>query len=118
MTVVRDGLRVVAFALAVTFVGSGCSSTRSQTAVDAGPLDDAGDVFDCGGTTTCDASFQICQHVSGGAPPGVNVYSCTEIPTECAGQLSCVCVTTALQNRGAGGCSATGNQITVQINVP
>ncbi len=38
MTVVRDGLRFAAFALAVTFVGSGCSSTRSQTAVDAGPV--------------------------------------------------------------------------------
>jgi hypothetical protein len=118
MIVGRDGLWFSAVALAATFAWSGCSSTGSQTD-DAHPSDGAGQqVFDCGGTTTCDASFQICQHVAGGAPPGVNFYSCTEIPTECAGDLSCACVTAALRNRGAGGCSATGNQITVQINVP
>ena len=87
-------------------------------ASDAHPAPVDGEIFDCGGTMTCDASSQICQHVGGGAPPGVNFYSCTEIPTECSGHLTCACVTTALLNRGAGACSAAGNQITVQINVP
>jgi len=113
----RDVLCFAAVVLVATAAWPGCSSTHSQTD-DAHPSDGAGEVFDCGGTMTCDAASQICQHVAGGAPPGVNFYSCVEIPTECAGDLSCACVTTALRNRGAGGCSATGNQITVQINVP
>ena len=71
--------------------------------VQVGPSD-SGDNFDCGGTITCDAGSQVCQHVSGGVPPG--------------GDRSCACVTTALRGRGVAACSAAGPHLTVQIAVP
>jgi hypothetical protein len=79
---------------------------------------DGGDGFDCGGTVTCNAASQVCEHVEGGAPPGVNFYACIPVPTACSGDLSCACVSAALVSRGAGECAAPGGHITVQINVP
>jgi hypothetical protein len=85
---------------------------------DGHPPDAAGDLFACGDTMTCDATAQVCEHVAGGAPPGVDFYSCTPTPTACTADVSCTCVTAALRSRGAGGCTATGSHVTVQINVP
>lgn len=127
----RHGTWFAALALAATSACAGCSSTRSEPDGDASarPSDAASDVvatppidgrdgFDCGGTVTCDAASQVCEHVGGGAPPGVSFYSCVALPTACSGDRSCACVTAALQSRGAGGCSAPDGHITVQINVP
>jgi hypothetical protein len=96
----------------------GSDAPRSDAAGDMSttPID-ASDPFDCGGTVTCDAASQVCQHVAGGVPPGVDLYSCSPIPTACAGDLSCACVAAAL-SPGAGRCTAAGAHLTVQIDVP
>jgi hypothetical protein len=79
--------------------------------------DDAGGSFACG-SSTCDARAQVCEHVQGGAPPGVDFYACIPIPAACDHDVSCDCVTTALRGRGANQCSAAGTDVTVQIDVP
>ncbi|HEX4352291.1 MAG TPA: hypothetical protein VHZ95_05240 [Polyangiales bacterium] len=74
--------------------------------------------FDCGGEISCDRTTQVCEHVSGGPPPGVDLYNCIAIPTTCASAVSCACVVAAFSGRGADRCDAAGGGITVQIDVP
>jgi hypothetical protein len=80
--------------------------------------DDDGGSFACGNGATCDGRSQVCEHVEGGAPPGVDFYGCIPIPSACDRDVSCACVTTALRGRGADQCSATGSNVTVQIDAP
>lgn len=77
-----------------------------------------GGIFLCGSALTCDGRSQVCEHVQGGPPPGVDFYECIPIPAACDSEVSCACVTAALRGRGAGACSAAGNHLTVQIDVP
>ena len=120
------GLAVtVVAALAVLAPFSGCSSTSPtlaspDAAGDAGAdvTADAGDAFGCGDLMTCDGRTQICEHTSGGVPPGVDMYRCLLNPTECRDDPSCACLTTALRNAGAVACAASGSGLVVQIAVP
>jgi hypothetical protein len=74
--------------------------------------------FPCGSNANCDGRSQVCEHVEGGPAPGVDFYACISIPADCESDVSCACVTNALKSRGAAGCSASGNSVTVQIDVP
>jgi hypothetical protein len=73
--------------------------------------------FPCG-ATTCDGRSQICEHVVGGAPPGVDNYDCDAIPTACLKDDSCACAISALRGRGANSCSSDAGFPTVRIDVP
>ena len=88
--------------------------------VDAGPtIYDDGGVFTCGtGTLTCDGQSQICAHVIGGAPPGVDFYECKPIPAACATNVTCTCVVPAMKNEAAASCTAEGSDLTVIFAVP
>lgn len=77
----------------------------------------AADAYQCG-TTACDANMQTCEHVVGGAPPGVDTYSCLAIPAACTNDVSCACLKTALLARGADQCDGDGRHLTVRIDVP
>jgi hypothetical protein len=90
------------------------------TDADGGTDADAGSAgrFACGSTATCDGRSQICEHVQGGAPPGVDIYDCLAVPAACQRNVSCACVGTALAGRGATTCAAASGNLTVQINVP
>lgn len=80
---------------------------------------DAGPSFQCGNAgVTCDPSSQYCSIVEGGPlqPDGgvaVNA-SCVALPAACGGDATCTCVTP--QNLDT--CTSTGNQVTVEENVP
>jgi hypothetical protein len=112
------GLRVSV--LGVLLAVAACSSVASSdTTSDALILtNDDGGIFACGGTPTCDGRSQVCEHVEGGPAPGVDFYACIPIPAACDSDVSCPCVTNALRGRGAGECSASGSNVTVQIDVP
>lgn len=88
--------------------------------VDGGPtIEDDGGVFTCGtGTLTCDGHSQICAHVIGGAPPGVDFYECKPIPAACATDVTCTCVVPAMKNEAAASCTAAGSDLTVIFAVP
>ncbi|HEY2512418.1 MAG TPA: hypothetical protein VGI39_16235 [Polyangiaceae bacterium] len=73
--------------------------------------------FACGTTATCDGRSQICEHTSGGAPPGVDLYQCVAIPKSCASDPSCACVAPAL-GLVASECSASGGNLTAENPVP
>jgi hypothetical protein len=45
--------------------------------------DDGGFGFVCGSVARCDGRSQVCEHVMGGAPPGVDFYECIPIPPAC-----------------------------------
>jgi hypothetical protein len=79
---------------------------------------DDGGAFACGLAAICDGRSEVCEHVAGGAPPGVDSYDCTPIPAECDHDVSCTCLTNALRARGAVACTAAGSDLTVQIAVP
>ena len=78
---------------------------------------DDGGFFACG-SSTCDARAQVCEHIVGGLPPGVDDYACIAIPAGCETDASCACVETALNGRGAIQCSAAGADVTVLIAPP
>jgi len=80
--------------------------------------DGGGIAFACGSVATCDGRSQVCEHVMGGAPPGVDFYDCIPIPPACGSDVSCGCVTTALKGRGAGECSEIAGNLTVAIDAP
>ncbi|HEY2518140.1 MAG TPA: hypothetical protein VGI39_45030 [Polyangiaceae bacterium] len=88
--------------------------------VDGGPvIYDDGGVFTCGtGTLTCDGQSEICAHVIGGAPPGVDFYECKPIPAACAMDVSCNCVLPAMKNEAAASCTADGSDLTLIFAVP
>jgi hypothetical protein len=44
---------------------------------------DDGGIFACGSAATCDGRHQVCEHVEGGVPPGVDFYECIPIPAAC-----------------------------------
>jgi hypothetical protein len=96
-----------------------CGATESpDSASDALVFtDDDGGSFACA-SSTCDGRAQVCEHVEGGPPPGVDFYACIPIPAVCDRDVSCACVTMALRGRGANECSAAGTDLTVQIDVP
>jgi len=73
--------------------------------------------FACG-SSACDAQSQVCEHVEGGPPPGVDFYQCVAIPAACTGDVTCACVVAALSGSGADACSASGSDLTVQVDVP
>ncbi|HXN32412.1 MAG TPA: hypothetical protein VN894_11140 [Polyangiaceae bacterium] len=66
----------------------------------------------------CDGHTEVCEHVQGGVPPGVDYSMCIPIPAGCDAGLSCACLITQLSGRGASGCSGAGGNFTVQIGVP
>lgn len=90
------------------------------TDVDGGSDADGGSPgrFACGSASTCDGRTQLCEHVQGGAPPGVDMFACIAIPTACEHNVSCACVGDALSGRGATTCVATAGNLTVHIDVP
>jgi len=102
--------------------GVDAAATRDASADSASDVlivtNDDGGIFVCGSAATCDGRSQVCEHVQGGVPPGVDLYECIPIPAACDGDVSCACVTAALQGRGAGECSAIGSNLTVEIDVP
>jgi hypothetical protein len=104
--------------LALALIGMFACSGRVETGSQAEGVTDDGGVFACGSTATCDGRSQVCEHVQGGVPPGVDFYACIPIPAACAGEVDCTCVTTALKGRGANECSAAGGNVIVQIDVP
>jgi hypothetical protein len=79
---------------------------------------DDGGIFVCGTSASCDGRSQVCEHVTGGPPPGVDLYECIPIPATCYSDVSCACVVMALKGRGAGACSSVGSDLTVQISAP
>jgi hypothetical protein len=82
------------------------------------PEAEAGLSFNCGGTSTCDGHTQVCEHVQGGVPPGVDYFACIPIPSGCDGGASCACLIGALRGRGATACSGAAGELTVEIDVP
>jgi hypothetical protein len=96
-----------------------CAPSSPPDAGDAPTASDSdGGRFSCGLGATCDARSEVCEHVSGGAPPGADFFACIPLPAACADDLSCACVTNQLRGRGAGACAATGGGLTVDIAVP
>jgi hypothetical protein len=84
---------------------------------EAGSIDagEAGSGLACGANATCDGRSQLCEHTTGGAPPGVDLYQCVAIPAACTGSVSCACVAAALQIP-ANRCAATSSGLTVEIS--
>jgi len=96
-----------------------CPCAPSSGAGGAGGAATPGSTFDCGGTTTCDATYQLCEQVAGGAPPGVDFSACIALPAACVSDRSCACAVAQLKPRGATSCeSSDGWSLTVQISVP
>jgi hypothetical protein len=77
----------------------------------------APDDYACG-AAMCDANTQTCEHLVGGAPPGVDNYSCIAIPAPCANDVSCACLKMALSSRGADDCEGDARHLTVRVDVP
>jgi len=114
MTIGSRGLLFASCLLSAVAVG--CDPASGQRG--AGGASAGGTTFDCGGAATCDATRQVCEHVAGGAPPGVDFYECIDTPPACAANQTCACVVEQLKGRGAGPCTADGIDITVGISVP
>jgi hypothetical protein len=94
-----------------------CCTPSRDAAQDVGEGGDGGGSFTCG-VASCDGQSEICKHVVGGPPPGVDYSACAPIPAECASDVSCTCVTAALGGIGITNCTSAGGDITVQVAVP
>jgi hypothetical protein len=122
---VTKELLAMALVLCVTAaVGCASGSAASPGAPAAGagaggqPSAAEPDDYACNDSATCNGQMQTCEHVVGGVPPGVDRYSCTELPASCVHDITCACLLTALRPRGANSCTGDGRHLTVRIDVP
>jgi hypothetical protein len=113
-------VRTAALAAGICLGVFGCGGktvASGDSNAEQGPgATDNGVSFRCG-SSDCDDLYQVCEHVLGGSFV-TDQSTCIPIPAECASSVTCSCVQSVLQDRGAVECSAAGSAITVEIDVP
>lgn len=69
--------------------------------------------FDCG-DLRCRQDTEYCQHTTGGAPPGLDVYECVDAPDACGTMPSCACI----DEPGGSTCDDSGDGVVIDVLAP
>lgn len=72
---------------------------------------DVPDDYACGGSATCDARYQLCEHLGGG-PAALDVFKCEPNPPECPNDRSCACLKAVMFTTR---CEGDGGHLTVWV---